>query len=518
MITRNITQPSANLSRLTSIPMEIHFTNPSAPRLSLEVLLMFFTFSHPETARRLRNVCKATRSFFTKKDFLKAELRWRLHHRGENVWEWGGKTGQADVVKTYMEFASEEDRMIMLADAALEGHEEGQCRSGYPLVEAAQKGHIGIVDRLLEAGADCSGEWGPWAMDGAASGGHLEVVQKLLALGASSEHAPHGAAAFVRIDILQALLDAGTDVSAFTRHVVIREAVGQGRREVVEWLLQFGASWSLDGTNTNCVTDAAAMGRVDLLRLFKEHGVSLSGDGVGSAALSAAVIRGQDEAIRFLLDEGAEVVDVLLFFGQYSKTNGDPQGVFRKGMDRLAAAGVDVEGLLVGLINEGFPQAVTSLQRYRGTIQAAGAFDWKSSVQNGWIEILVRLVKHGATPPADFPDFLAQQAQHGHNLAIDAAMGTYGDADAFDHYDWTLGAEQGHSEVIRTLLEAGKAPEGDNYVAVFVLASKTGNRGLVDLVTRKADVDEELSVRAVRECWGQGMDLGIARFFAGRKE
>jgi ankyrin repeat protein len=96
---------------------------------------------------------------------------------------------------------------------------EGAAES--PLHEAAWRGDVGEVRRLVEAGADVN--WrdsvGETALFGACAWGRLEVVRYLLEVGARHDLREsfsgltplHWAASHGNIDTIRALLEAGSD-------------------------------------------------------------------------------------------------------------------------------------------------------------------------------------------------------------------------------------------------------------------------------------------------------------------
>ena len=70
-----------------------------------------------------------------------------------------------------------------------------QTQSGStPLLLAAQRGHVGIVNILLKSGAatDIHDEGGRLPLHSAAANGHTQIVELLLKAGANSSYAPRG--------------------------------------------------------------------------------------------------------------------------------------------------------------------------------------------------------------------------------------------------------------------------------------------------------------------------------------
>ncbi|CAF3466677.1 unnamed protein product, partial [Fusarium graminearum] len=81
---------------------------------------------------------------------------------------------------------------------------------------AAGEGHLGVIEKLLAAGADvnaaAASEYGRTALQAAAWGGHLEVIEKLLAAGADvNANALQAATERGHLEVVNKLLAAGAD-------------------------------------------------------------------------------------------------------------------------------------------------------------------------------------------------------------------------------------------------------------------------------------------------------------------
>ncbi|KAK9819259.1 hypothetical protein WJX81_005990 [Elliptochloris bilobata] len=118
---------------------------------------------------------------------------------------------------------------------------------------AAGSGHLAIVERLLEAGADADAQAqnGATALHHAASCGHVAIAEKLLAAGAdadvqnsSGNTALHLAAAKGHVEVLDALVGAGADAGVRSSRgwAAVHSAAAAGQLEAVLRLVAAGAA------------------------------------------------------------------------------------------------------------------------------------------------------------------------------------------------------------------------------------------------------------------------------------
>ncbi|KAH8680015.1 hypothetical protein BGZ60DRAFT_525207 [Tricladium varicosporioides] len=136
----------------------------------------------------------------------------------------------------------------------------------YGLLYAAGSGHLGVVQRLLDAkadvnAADAAGYGGRTALQAAAAGGHLEVVQRLLDAKADVNAAARyrgrtalqAAATGGHLEVVQRLLDAKADVNA--------AAARYGGRTALQAAARYGGHTALQA--------AAVGGHLQIVALLK---------------------------------------------------------------------------------------------------------------------------------------------------------------------------------------------------------------------------------------------------------
>ncbi|KAE8553411.1 hypothetical protein EYB25_004793 [Talaromyces marneffei] len=226
-------------------------------------------------------------------------------------------------------------KMKSLHLAAFNGHPEILCRvdvnktgaidqvdgSGMTSLQwACERGHIEIVQLLLEKGGDVNAEGGEYgnALQAAAQGGYLDIVRLLLEKGAdvNAEGGEYGnalqaAAQGGYLDIVRLLLEEGADVNAEGgEHGNALQAAAQGGYlDIVRLLLEKGADVNAEGGEYGNALQAAAQGGyLDIVRLLLEKGADVNAEGgeYGNA-LQAAAQGGYLDIVRLLLEKGADV-------------------------------------------------------------------------------------------------------------------------------------------------------------------------------------------------------------------
>ncbi|KAI6747494.1 hypothetical protein HG530_015874 [Fusarium avenaceum] len=308
---------------------------------------------------------------------------------------------------------SEVKRMELMRMSAFEGDDEAiaifleaRCstlRVDRALQAASGGGHIDVVERLLEAGANVNaaaaefGYGGRTALQAASEGGYIQVIERLLEAGANvhaaaAEHkgrtALQAASEGGYIQVVERLLEAGANVhAAAAEHkgrTALQAASAGGHIQVVKRLLEAGA-------NVN-----AAAG---------------SGSG-GRTALQAASAGGHILVVERLLEAGANVNAAAEFgYGGQTALQAASEGGYIQVIERLLEAGANVNA------------AAGSRSRGRTALQAAS--------EGGHIQVVERLLEAGVDVNT------AAAAKSGGQTALQAA------------------SEGGHIQVVKRLLEAG---------------------------------------------------------------
>ncbi|RWQ97089.1 ankyrin unc44 [Paecilomyces variotii] len=198
-----------------------------------------------------------------------------------------------------------------------------------PLWSAAQEGHYDICKLLLENDVAIEVESSDAArrpMHQAAQCGHLRIVELLLSYGAAPDPtdnsgitplwsaAQQGHAKIVR-RLLEA--DARVDVTSYDgSRQPIHQAAQNGHLETVQVLLDFGAKATPEEDSFDDTTPSpfwlacgSTNGNTDIVKLFLHHGadVNFSVASSGKKPLHAAAYRGHVDITRLLIERGCNV-------------------------------------------------------------------------------------------------------------------------------------------------------------------------------------------------------------------
>ncbi|GKZ83328.1 hypothetical protein AnigIFM56816_008420 [Aspergillus niger] len=201
----------------------------------------------------------------------------------------------------------------------------------------SKRGKLEVVQFLLDRGANINdvGGFNGTALQVACGAGHVEVVQLLLQKGADMNAqgkaigtALHAASANGHLGIVKMLLhhdakadsdSAGSNVDTNT-HIALQVACANGRREVVEALLDRGA-----GVRNTLLCRASENGDTSLMQLMLDNGSLVNPEtgppdskqlegrsptddsSLTATPLHLAAYRGHESAVTFLLDNGADL-------------------------------------------------------------------------------------------------------------------------------------------------------------------------------------------------------------------
>ncbi|KAI2821658.1 hypothetical protein CBS115989_2857 [Aspergillus niger] len=213
--------------------------------------------------------------------------------------------------------------------------DEHWTKFGSCLQVFSERGKLEVVQFLLDRGANVNDKGGVngTALQVACDAGHVEVVQLLLQKGADMNAqgkaigtALHAASANGHLGIVEMLLhhDAKADTVGWNvdtnTHIALQVACANGRREVVESLLDRGA-----GVRNTLLCRASENGDTSLMQLMLDNGSLVNPEtgppdskqlegrsptddsSLTATPLHLAAYRGHESAVTFLLDNGADL-------------------------------------------------------------------------------------------------------------------------------------------------------------------------------------------------------------------
>ncbi|KAJ7481648.1 ankyrin repeat-containing domain protein [Mycena latifolia] len=165
-------------------------------------------------------------------------------------------------------------------ETALHAASKNGRNGGIALQAASLMGHKGVVQLLLEHGADVNAQGGHW-------GTGLQAASY------------NGSAKMVRL-----LLENGADINAQGGHENTA-----GHQNMVHLLLKHGADVNAQGGYSGTALQAAACkGSVEVVRLLLENGANINAQGGHyNTALQGASSMGHTEVVRVLLEQGAAI-------------------------------------------------------------------------------------------------------------------------------------------------------------------------------------------------------------------
>ena len=190
---------------------------------------------------------------------------------------------------------------LEVAEFLIKAGADIEAGANTPLAEAAQEGHISLVQHLLDAGANvnATSASGDTPLMYACENGHREVVEVLLEAGASLEHEADGgrtplmkAARAGHLSTVKYLVESGANINKVTtnsEHTPLSLACHGGHTAVVEYLLSQGAdSTQRLKDNSSMLIEAAKGGHAQIVQLLIEHPLRSSPSPLESSQLPSS--------------------------------------------------------------------------------------------------------------------------------------------------------------------------------------------------------------------------------------
>eukprot|EP00667_Euglena_gracilis_P005414 EG_transcript_5452 len=336
-----------------------------------------------------------------------------------------------------------------------------------PLIIASACGHAGLVEFLLECGADVTAvaEGGITPLIAAASMGRLTVVQHLVLAHAPLEDCRFdGATAMVmaasagHLDVLRLLHASGAQLDPPCSPPIIHRAAHAGHADVVRYLLWNGAAYdgySSSGMSALCL--AASMGHIAAVQAFMDFGV-LPNDlpcKNGSTALHCAARARRLEMVSFLISKRARLLQA------------DAHGITP----------------LQSAVQGGHPEIVRCLLAATLATRAAHQLPFAAALANA-----MRVVTCTAVADQVHETTLLHLAcHHGHLPVVQVLLGLKVDVNAVDSLGCSalrVACDEGHTAVAELLIEHGADVDLADYslVSPLMSASHFGREAIVQLL------------------------------------
>ena len=387
------------------------------------------------------------------------------------------------------------------------------------LFEVSRAGHKGIVQLLLDNGADIEAmnDSGETALVGAAAGGHEAIVRLLLDKGADIEAKDDsGRTALVRAAArgheatVRLLLDKGADIEAKndSGETALVGAAAGGHEATVRLLLDKGADIEAkDDSGRTALVRAAAGGHEATVRLLLDKGADIEAKAqYGGTALVGAAAGGHEAIVRLLLDKGADIEAKAEYGGTalVGAAAGGHEAIVRLLLDK----GADIEAkahfegtALAGAAVRGHEAIVRLLLDKGADIEARDHFEGTALVGAAvrGDEATVRLLlDKGADIEAKNDSgetALVGAAAGGHEATVRLLLDKGADIEAKDNSGRTAlvrAAARGHEATVRLLLDKGADIEAmqQSGGTALVGAAAGGHEAIVRLLLDKgADIE-----------------------------
>lgn len=350
--------------------------------------------------------------------------------------------------------------------------DEGGTDGNTPLITACRRGHLEIVKKLIDKGADLTitNDFNGTALEVASFGGHYEVVKFLIEKGAQVTIGKplHSAVRSGHCQVTQLLLDSGADYNLHgppTSMTPMNLASENGHIEVAQLLLKIGADIEIPESNGATPLYLASInGHTEMVRLLLSHGAKVNAtNNYKWTPVNAAADSGFSDTVKVLIEGGADI-ELATEYGQTAFYSACTEG-------RLEVVRMLIDQAEINCQNRFFWTAVNS------------------AAKEGFTEIVKLLFEKGAnieTPNRSGQTAIYSAATEGHTevvrLLIDKA-----ELNCQNENGWTpmnSASKEGFFEIVKLLVEKGadlEIPTHANETPLYTAATY-GHEDLVRLL------------------------------------
>ncbi|MEL6831502.1 MAG: ankyrin repeat domain-containing protein [Bacteroidota bacterium] len=354
------------------------------------------------------------------------------------------------------------------------------------LMEAVNDGNLRLVKYFLEQGIDVNqtNDWGFTPLMLAANENHSEIARVLIEAGAEVnyvnddgwtaliEAADEGAYATAKV-----LINAGADVNlkgASNARSAAAMAASEGHPQILQLLLDNGASWNGGLGSQTPLHLAAEEGQIAVLEMLVKEGADLNvKDEHGRTALMHAAEEGQHAEARFLIENGADL-----------------DAVDEEGRTALMYAAEEDQSTMVGMLLDAGARADLRDEEGRSAIDYAA--------EEGAGEVLSQLMNSSSAMKKEAlrPETLIMAAGEGEMAIVSELVEAGADVNATDENGQTALAEaasEGEFRVVTYLLDNGAKVDPDRSAqapsALFLAAGESSPRVVALLIDRGANIE-----------------------------
>jgi ankyrin repeat protein/serine/threonine protein kinase len=431
------------------------------------------------------------------------------------------ESGHGDIVTCLVDYETPLDGSAAAVVPKIRELVRAVTPSGTPLHAAASNNHVGVMELLVELGADVAAvsDLGDTPLHTASWHGHIDSIQMLVRHGADVDAKNvdgctplHYASRNGQMDAIRALAALGGSVVATTNaeESLLHVAALGGNVGVIKTLMDVGAVAAAKTARGDSVLHyAAKYGRVNIIHVLVNLGADVSAKSlVGDAPLHCAAINGHVGAIKALADFGASVS---------ARTNDGDSPLHCAAMNghveairvlvglgaSVQATSVCDESPLHYAAAEGHVEAIQALIELGANVSATSedhSTPLHEAALNGHDNAIKVLVERGAnigakTNIGDSP--LHAAAHSGHVSAVDALFelgaslsATSNDGGSPLHY----AALQGHVVTMMELVRLGAhvaATSADGGTPLHWAAASGKSAAIIELIALGSDVSAE---------------------------